>query len=110
MYLFNNRPKRLRQRHLQPGKGDIRRSKTPIQRTHVIRLRRRDLIRNLRFPCPARCLGLLDPRVGEVGVEPGYVFVAGLEGPVALHKWLIRDVFDICEIEVLGRENVHPKL
>lgn len=85
MYLFNNRPKRLRQWHLQPPKGDIHRSKTPIQRTHVVRLRRRDFIRNLRFPCPAGRLGLLDARVGEVGVEPGYVFVAGLEGPVALY-------------------------
>ena len=89
LYLFNNRPKRLRKRHLQPGKGDIRRSKTPIQRTHVVRLRRWDLIRNLRFPCPPGCLGLLDARVGEVGVKPGYVFVAVLEGPVALYKWLL---------------------
>lgn len=89
LYLFNNRPKRLRQWHLQPGKGDIRRSKTPIQRTHVVRLRRWDLIRNLRFPCPPGCLGLLDARVGEVGVKPGYVFVAVLEGPVALYKWLL---------------------
>ena len=113
MYLFNNRPKRPRQRHLQPSKGDIRRRKTPIQRTHVVRLRRWDLIRNLRFPCPPGCLGLLDARVGEVGVEPGYVFVAGLEGPVALHThktWFIRDVLDFCGIEGEGKGNVHPTL
>lgn len=112
-YLLNERLERLRQRQSNILKCNLSRLASPRQRTHVVRLRRRDLLRNLRFPCPARCLGLLDARVGEVGVEPGYVFVAGLEGPVALHThktWFIRDVLDFCGIEGEGKGNVHPTL
>lgn len=51
-YLFNHRPKWVYPRQVQSPEGNRRRSKTPVQRTHIVRLRRGDLRLDLPLPRP----------------------------------------------------------
>ena len=57
-----------------------------MQRTDIVRLRRRDPKRQLLSPCIMRSLGLVNAYLCEVGIDPGAVFVSVQEGPVLLRS------------------------
>lgn len=96
-YLLNNRLERPNKRHIQPLERDPRRIQTPPQRGDIIRLRKRNPLRNLRLPRAFRLLRLSDADFCQIGVDPGYVGVAVEVGPVTLHK----------EAQVLDIVNCH---
>ena len=69
-YLFDQRLKRVRKRHLQPLKGNTRSRETPVQRTDVIGLRGRDARFDLLFPRAVGEFSLRDAQVCQTGVNP----------------------------------------